>query len=91
MRPDRSAPLPVPWDGVHVRLAAKMQEPDNGLCPSADDYAHMTKYTVKSCMEICAVEFALVTSTAPKSLTVRVRVMGCVGNGKESVIIRGSF
>jgi hypothetical protein len=52
-----------------VRLAAKMQEPDNGSCPSADEYAYMTEYTA-SCKEICAVEYALVTSTAPRSLTV---------------------
>lgn len=52
-----------------VRLAAQMQELDNGSRPSVDDYAHMTKYTA-SCTEICAVEFTLITSTAPTSLMV---------------------
>ncbi len=52
-----------------VRLAAKMQELDNGSRPSVDDYARMTKYHA-SRTEICAVEFALVTTTAPTSLVV---------------------
>jgi hypothetical protein len=50
-----------------VRLAAKMQELDNGSNPSMHDYANMTKFT-SSCSQICAVEFALVKSTAPTSL-----------------------